>query len=223
VRRVSDGRDALTMFILVPPPTPEWPPALAPGYSFADELRKEGYSEGTRGNVQGFFLRTEDGPWTAERLAMLAPSDTVIRLSRALARAKVYPTVDVLASRSRLFDSAAVDPGHAAIAQRVRDALAALWANSGCPAAGADLIMLERALKLQNYFTQPFLCAEPYHGLPEATVAAAEAVRTCGEILDGRYDDVPGRAFYLSGGIDEIRENPDRTLAFGPVTLAPPP
>ena len=222
VRRVSDGPAPLTMFILVPPPTADWPPALEPGYSFADELRKEGYSEGTRGSVQSFFLRTQDGPWTAERLAMLAPADTVIRLSRAHGKAKIYPTVDVLASRSRLFEAAAVDAEHAAIAERVRDALAALWANGG-DANGADRLMRERALKLQNYFTQPFLCAAPYHGLPEATVGAAEAVRTCGEILDGRYDDVPVRAFFFAGGIDEIAANPDRAraLGFGPVTLPP--
>jgi F0F1-type ATP synthase beta subunit len=222
VRRVSDGRDPLTMFILLQPPSSAWPPALEPGYSFAEELKKEGYSEGTRGSVQGFFLRTEDGPWTAERLAMLAPADTVIRLSRAHAKAKVYPTVDVLASRSRLLEAAAVDPEHAVIAERVRDALAALWANGGRPAPGSQALMLERALKLQNYFAQPFLCAAPYHGLPKATVGAAEAVRTCGEILDGRHDDVPVRAFYFTGGIDEIRASPDRALGFGPVTLPPP-
>jgi hypothetical protein len=62
--------------------------------------------------------------------------------------------------------------------------------------AGADKEKLERALKLQNYFTQPFFIAEPYTRRPGATVAAAEALRTCREILDGHYDDLPVDAFF---------------------------
>jgi F0F1-type ATP synthase beta subunit len=81
--------------------------------------------------------------------------------------------------------------------------------------------MLERALKLQNYFTQPFLTAEPYTKRPGTTVSLAEALQTCRDILDGRYDDLPTDAFYFSGGIEEIRGNIGRTLPFGPVTWSP--
>jgi F-type H+-transporting ATPase subunit beta len=79
--------------------------------------------------------------------------------------------------------------------------------------------MLERALKVQNYFTQPFFCAEPYTKRPGISVSAAEAQRTCGEILDGHYDEIPTDAFFFSGGMAEIRANIGRTLAFGPVTI----
>ena len=41
--------------------------------SFAEELKNEGYSEGTVGAVQTFFLTGVAGPWTAETLAALAP------------------------------------------------------------------------------------------------------------------------------------------------------
>ena len=43
-------------------------------------------------------------PWTAEKLAGLAPIDTVIQLSRKMILAKNYPGVDVLTARSRLLD-----------------------------------------------------------------------------------------------------------------------
>jgi F0F1-type ATP synthase beta subunit len=216
VRRVSPGRDRLTMFIMMPAPSPEWPASLDPGFSHAEAFKKDGFSEGTVGAMQTFFFRAPDGPWTAERLAMLAPADTVIRLSRARGRAKVYPTVDVMASRSRLLEPTALGEEHAAIAERVRQALAALWANPAvAPVAEPTLT---RALKLQNYFTQPFYCAEPYTGRPGATVAAAEALHTCRDILDGRYDDLPVEAFYFSGDTTEITGNIGRVLTFGPVT-----
>jgi F-type H+-transporting ATPase subunit beta len=79
--------------------------------------------------------------------------------------------------------------------------------------------MLERALKLQNYFTQPFFIAEPYTKRPGATVSATESLRTCREILDGHYDELPVEAFFFSGCIAEISGNIGRVLPFGPVTI----
>jgi RNA polymerase sigma factor (sigma-70 family) len=69
VRRLSGGRDPVSMFVFLPPPSSEWPPTLAEDYSHAQELKQEGYSEGTVGSVQTFFFRSEDGPWTPQRLA----------------------------------------------------------------------------------------------------------------------------------------------------------
>lgn len=217
VRRLSSGRERLTMFVMMPPASAEWPYTLEPGFSYAEELKKEGYSEGTVGAVQTFFLRAEQGPWTSERLAALAPVDVVLRLSRDRAKAKVYPCVDVVASRSRLLDQHTVDDEHAEIAKRVREALAALWSAEDSSSLRADA--RERALKLQNYFTQPFGVAEPYTGRPGATVGAAEALQTCQDILDGKLDDIPTEAFYFSGGLDEIRANIGGTFRFGPVAL----
>ena len=81
--------------------------------------------------------------------------------------------------------------------------------------------MLERALKLQNYFTQPYFIAEPWHRRSGTSVSLSESLQTCRDILDGRYDDLPTQAFYFSGDMAEIRSNVGRTLSFGPVTLPP--
>ena len=218
VRRLSGGCEPLSIFVMMPPPSSEWPYSLEPGFSHAEELRKEGYSEGTVGAVQTFFLRAEDGPWTTQRLVALAPVDVVIRLSRERGQAKVYPTVDVLASRSRLLEAKAVNAEHAMIAERVRQALSLLWVTADGSKSSDNRLLLERALKVQNYFTQPFFCAEPYSKRSGVAVSATEAVRACQEILDGRHDDVPVEAFYFSGDMAEIRGNTGRTLNFGPVT-----
>jgi F0F1-type ATP synthase beta subunit len=208
VRRLSDGDQRLTMFVLMPPPSAE------PGFSHAERLKNDGYSEGTVGPVQTFFLRTDEG-WTSERLAAL-PADAVLRLSRQRGRAKVYPCVDVEASRSRLLSEAVVSTEHVDTASRVREALAALWRTES---GRADGCMHERALKLQNYFTQPFGVAEPFTGRPGVTVGLAEALETCRDILDGKLDDIPTESFFFSGSLHEIKGNAGRTLRFGPVTL----
>jgi F0F1-type ATP synthase beta subunit len=212
VHRLSRGLDRVSLFPLVPLTT-----NLPPDWSFAEELKKEAGSECTVGPVQTFFLRGEDRPWTQERLAALSAVDTVIHLSRERIRANIYPAVDVLTSRSRLVETKAVGDEHAMIRERVRQAIAALWAADR--RGDADKPMLERALKLQNYFTQPFFIAEPYTKRPGATVTATEALRTCREILDGHYDDLAVDAFFFSGGIGEISGNIGRVLPFGPVTV----
>ena len=216
-RRLSGGRDRLTILLMIPQPSAEvWPQAHEPGWSLAEELKSEGYSEGTVGAVQTLFFRAEE-LWTQERLEALAPADTVIRLSIARARAKVYPTVDVLNSRSRLLETKAVGDEHVAVADRVLKALADLWSEETRTRSRGAQLARERALKLQNYFTQPFDCAEPWTKLPGATVGIVEALRTCREILDGRHDDVPVEQFYFRDGIDDIRRGEGLASPFAPV------
>src|SRR4051794_10528260 len=84
VRRIGKSSHPVTLFVLIPPPSEIWPPSLDENRSFADELKSEGYSEGTVGAVQTFFLTGVEGPWTAGTLAALAPVDTVVQLARAM-------------------------------------------------------------------------------------------------------------------------------------------
>jgi RNA polymerase sigma factor (sigma-70 family) len=214
VHRLKGGSGGVKLFILMP----LWPDS-PPGWSIAAELKKEGYSDIPGSAVQTFFFRTENGPWTESRLSALDPFDVVIHLSRERGRAKVYPTVDVLTSRSRLLQAKSDSDEHMAIAERVQRALALLWTADGHSRSDANDVTLKRALKLQNYFTQPFFVAEPYTKRPGATVTKPEALRTCREILDGLYDDLPSEAFFFSGGIAEIKGNIGRPLTFGPVTI----
>jgi hypothetical protein len=44
-------------------------------------------------------------------------------------------------------------------------------------------ILLERARTLQNFFTQPFFCAEPCTKRPGSAVSIADALDGCAEIL----------------------------------------
>ncbi len=179
---------------------------VAPGAtgSFQESLEKEGYTGGTAGTVQTFYFAGEE-EWTAERLARLPSVDVAIRLSSRLGRAGIYPTIDALASRSRLLEAGLVDREHAEIAARVRALLAAAAGdgpNAMVPPAGAVQIEKRRARKLWLFFAQPFFVAEPYTKRPGVFVSRAEALRGCREILDGVHDDLPDEAFYFTGGID---------------------
>ncbi len=187
------------------PPSAEWPRALEPGYSLSAELKNEGSSEGTVGSVQTFFFRSEGGPWTAEALATLSPVDTVVHISRERIKAKLYPAIDVLTSRSGLFETDAVSEEHARIAERVKSALTLMWAGNGFANSDAPDVALARARKLQNFFGQPFFFAEPWTQRPGSYVSLADALDGCRAILDGECDDLPVNAFYFAGSLAEIR------------------
>jgi hypothetical protein len=104
-------------------------------------------------------------------------------------------------SRSRWLGTKAVGQEHAAIAERVRAALAALRAAGDA----GNRVELARARKLREFFGQPFFCAEPYTKRPGSRVSRADALRACREILDGAHDDLPLEAFRFNGSIEEIR------------------
>jgi len=87
------------------------------------------------------------------------------------------------------------------------------WSVGGGPAppisgdsrSGTDALVIERARTLQQFFAQPFHAAAPFTKRPGSTVSRADAVRGCGEVLDGVHDDLPAEAFYFTGSIAEIR------------------
>jgi RNA polymerase sigma factor (sigma-70 family) len=205
VRRIAGSGHPVTLLILVPPPSDFWPPSLAPSYSIAEQLKNEGYSEGTVGSLQTFFVGGKTGAWTAEELQTFAPVDTLIHLSREMILRKTYPGVDVMTTRARLLDDELLKREDIAIARGVRDAIGALRAAEENPAVVSDPILVERARKLQAFFSQPFLVAEPYTKRPGSHVSRADALRGCREILEGRHDDLPAAAFYFTGSIEEIR------------------
>jgi RNA polymerase sigma factor (sigma-70 family) len=91
--RLKDGVDGLKLFALLQ----VWRDAPS-GFSFPASLKEEGLADIPCGAVEQFFMRAEDGPWTASRLSRLDPFDVVIRHSRELARARVFPAVDVVMS-----------------------------------------------------------------------------------------------------------------------------
>jgi F-type H+-transporting ATPase subunit beta len=52
--------------------------------------------------------------------------------------------------------------------------------------------------------------AEAFTGMPGKYVPIAETVRGFNEILEGKHDDLPEQAFYMTGTIDEVVENAEK-------------
>ena len=63
---------------------------------------------------------------------------------------------------------------------------------------------MNRARKIERFLSQPFHVAEQFTGTPGMYVPIAESIRGFKEILEGKHDDLPERAFFMKGTIDEV-------------------
>src|SRR5262249_61362474 len=94
-------------------------------------------------------------------------------------------------TRSRLLDDELIGQDDVAIARRAREAIGTRRVAEANPTMLSDPIALERAKKVQAYFSQPFFVAEPYTKRSGSHVSRASALRDCHEILGGRHDEFP--------------------------------
>ena len=67
-----------------------------------------------------------------------------------------------------------------------------------------DKVTVQRARRLERFLSQPFFVAEQFTGTPGQYVPVEESIRGFKEILEGKHDDVPERAFFMKGSIDEV-------------------
>ena len=66
-----------------------------------------------------------------------------------------------------------------------------------------DKLTVNRARKIQRFFSQPFSVAEQFTGMQGKYVPLKETVRGFKEILEGKHDDLPEQAFVYVGTIEE--------------------
>ena len=69
-----------------------------------------------------------------------------------------------------------------------------------------DKQVVQRARKVERFLSQPFFVAEAFTGTQGKYVPVEDTVRSFKEIVEGEHDDLPERAFYMKGSIDEVLE-----------------
>ena len=67
-----------------------------------------------------------------------------------------------------------------------------------------DRLTVQRARKIERFLSQPFFVAEQFTGEPGKYVKVEDTVRGFKEVVEGKHDDIPERAFYMKGTIDEV-------------------
>ncbi len=190
----------------------------AVGYqpTLADEMgalqeRITSTKEGAITSVQAVYVPADDltDPAPATTFAHL---DATTVLSRKIVEQGIYPAVDPLESTSRILEPDVVGERHYKIArgaqellQRYRE-LQDIIAILGMEELSAeDRKTVDRARRMQQYFSQPFFVAEAFTGLEGRYVTLEETLNAFEALLGGELDQYPESAFAMVGNVDEIR------------------
>ncbi len=162
--------------------------------------------------VQCVYVPADDltDPAPATTFAHL---DGTVVLSRPIAELGIYPAVDPLDSTSRILDPNVLGEDHYQTARDVQiilqkykdlqDIIAILGMDE---LSEEDRLTVSRARKIQRFLSQPFFVAAQFTGTEGKFVSVADTVKAFREILDGKHDDLPEQAFYMVGGIEDVKQ-----------------
>ena len=164
-------------------------------------------------SLQAVYVPADDYTDPAP-VTTFAHLDASIRLERAISERGIYPAIDPLGSTSRVLDPAVVGEEHYQVARQVQqvlqryqdlqDIIAILGVEE---LSEEDKLTVARARRMERFLSQPMFVAEAFTGMPGKYVSIAETVRGFKEILEGKHDDLPEQAFYMTGTIDEVVES----------------
>ena len=162
-------------------------------------------------SVQAVYVPADDYTDPAP-VATFAHVDSTISLDRAISDQGLFPAVDPLASNSRILEPGVVGEEHYNVArsiqrvlQRYRDLQDIIAILGMEQLSDEDKLVVSRARKIQRFLTQPMFVAEPFTARPGRYVKLADTVRGFREILDGKHDDKSEQAFYMVGGVEEVK------------------
>jgi F-type H+-transporting ATPase subunit beta len=168
-------------------------------------------TKGSITSVQAIYVPADDltDPAPATTFAHL---DATTVLSRAISELGIYPAVDPLDSTSTMLDPQIVGEEHYTVARGVQqtlqrykdlqDIIAILGMDE---LSEEDRQIVARARKIQRFLSQPFFVAAQFTGLEGKYVHLKDTVAAFKEILSGAFDDLPEQAFYMKGGIEDVK------------------
>ncbi|MEU4083234.1 F0F1 ATP synthase subunit beta [Streptomyces aureus] len=171
----------------------------------------------TRGHsitsMQAIYVPADDltDPAPATTFAHL---DATTVLSRPISEKGIYPAVDPLDSTSRILDPRYIAADHYAAAMRVKSVLQKykdlqdIIAILGIDELGEeDKLTVHRARRVERFLSQNTHVAKQFTGVDGSDVPLDESIAAFNAIIDGEYDHFPEQAFFLCGGIEDLKAN----------------
>ncbi|MEW5883948.1 MAG: F0F1 ATP synthase subunit beta [Armatimonadota bacterium] len=176
-------------------------------------------TKGSVTSVQAIYVPADD-PTDPAPATTFSHLDAYVYLERRIAEKGIYPAVDPLASTSKNLDPRVVGQEHYEVAREVQqvlqryrelqDIIAILGIDE---LSDDDKLIVARARKIERFLSQPNFVAEQFTGNPGRFVAVDETVASFRELLSGNLDDIPEQAFYMCGGLEDVREKAKKLAA----------
>ncbi|CQR61743.1 F0F1 ATP synthase subunit beta [Streptomyces leeuwenhoekii] len=171
----------------------------------------------TRGHsitsMQAIYVPADDltDPAPATTFAHL---DATTVLSRPISEKGIYPAVDPLDSTSRILDPRYISADHYNAAMRVKNILQKykdlqdIIAILGIDELGEeDKLVVHRARRVERFLSQNTHVAKQFTGVDGSDVPLDESIAAFNAICDGEYDHFPEQAFFMCGGIEDLKKN----------------
>jgi len=168
--------------------------------------------KGSITSVQAIYVPADDLTDPAPSTTFTHLDSTVV-LSRQIAERGIYPAVDPLESSSRILDPQFVGEEHYQVARRVQeilqrnkelqDIIAILGIDE---LSEEDKTTVQRARKIERFLSQPFFVAAQFTGRAGKYVKVEDTIKGFKAIIEGKYDNVPEQAFYMTGTIEEVEQ-----------------
>ncbi len=171
----------------------------------------------TRGHsitsMQAIYVPADDltDPAPATTFAHL---DATTVLSRPISEKGIYPAVDPLDSTSRILDPRYIAADHYNAAMRVKSILQKykdlqdIIAILGIDELGEeDKLVVHRARRVERFLSQNTHVAKQFTGVDGSDVPLDESIAAFNAICDGEYDHFPEQAFFMCGGIEDLKNN----------------
>ncbi|MFC8273085.1 F0F1 ATP synthase subunit beta [Streptomyces sp. NPDC057271] len=171
----------------------------------------------TRGHsitsMQAIYVPADDltDPAPATTFAHL---DATTVLSRPISEKGIYPAVDPLDSTSRILDPRYIAQDHYDAAMRVKgilqkykdlqDIIAILGIDE---LSEEDKLVVHRARRVERFLSQNTHAAKQFTGVDGSDVPLDESISAFNAICDGEYDHFPEQAFFMCGGIEDLKKN----------------
>jgi F-type H+-transporting ATPase subunit beta len=162
-------------------------------------------------SVQAVYVPADDltDPAPATSFAHL---DATTVLDRSISEKGIYPAVDPLGSTSRLLDPLIIGEEHYKVATDVQKVLQRYKSLQDIIAilgmdelSEDDKMAVSRARKLERFLSQPFDVAKVFTGSDGVQVPLEVTIASFKAVVAGEYDHLPEAAFYMVGGIDDVK------------------
>jgi F-type H+-transporting ATPase subunit beta len=169
--------------------------------------------QGSVTSVQAIYVPADDLTDPAPASVFAHLNATTV-LSRSISEKGIYPAVDPLDSTSTILKPDIVGQDHYRVATEVQEILQRYKELQDIIAilgidelSDEDKLTVQRARKIERFLSQPFFVAEQFTGRSGEYVPVEETVRGFDEIVQGKHDELPERAFYMKGSIDQVVED----------------
>jgi F-type H+-transporting ATPase subunit beta len=169
--------------------------------------------QGSVTSVQAIYVPADDLTDPAPASVFAHLNATTV-LSRSISEKGIYPAVDPLDSTSTILKPDIVGEEHYRVATEVQEVLQRYKELQDIIAilgidelSDEDKLTVQRARKIERFLSQPFFVAEQFTGRSGEYVPVEETVRGFAEIVEGKHDELPERAFYMKGSIEQVVED----------------